>query len=60
MTRFFVGGPIAPDDMEGTIWDFLKYIESKLGDRSTAVAAEKHQPPARLLLLARGRLMIKY
>ena len=42
MTRFFAGGPLAPDDLEGTIWDFLKYIESKLGDRSTAVATEKH------------------
>ena len=60
MTRFFAGGPLAPDDLEETILDFLKYIESKLGDRSTAVASEKPQPPARLLLLARRGLMIRY
>jgi choline monooxygenase len=39
-TRYFGGGPLAPDDLEGTIWDFLKYMESKLGDKITAVAAE--------------------
>lgn len=39
-TRFFAGGPLAPDDLEGTIWDFLKYMESKLGAKSVAVAAE--------------------
>ena len=39
-TRFFAGGPLAPDDPECTIWDFLKYIESKLGNRSAAIAAE--------------------
>jgi hypothetical protein len=48
------------EELEETIWDFLKYIESKLGDRSTAIASEKDQPPARLLLLARGGLMIRY
>ena len=39
-TRFFAGGPLAPDDLEGTIWDFLKYVESKLGEKSISVAAE--------------------
>ncbi|WP_335752989.1 SRPBCC family protein [Sulfitobacter sp.] len=39
-TRYFSGGPLAPDDLEGTIWDFLKYMERKLGDKITAVAAE--------------------
>lgn len=39
-TRFFEGGPLAPDDLEGTIWDFLKYMEGMLGDTSVAAAAE--------------------
>ena len=25
-TRYFHGGPLAPDDLEGTIWDFLQYM----------------------------------
>jgi len=25
-TRTFEGGPLAPDDYEGTIWDFTKYM----------------------------------
>lgn len=30
-TRFFQGGPLAPEDLEGTIWDFLGYMERMLG-----------------------------
>lgn len=25
-TRYYRGGPLAPDDLEGTIWDFLQYM----------------------------------
>ncbi len=25
-TRFYHSGPLAPDDLEGTIWDFLNYM----------------------------------
>ncbi len=25
-TRYFHSGPLAPDDLEGTIWDFLQYM----------------------------------
>lgn len=39
-TRFFAGGPLAPDDLEGTIWDFLAYMDSKLGVEPVAAAAE--------------------
>jgi len=39
-TRFFAGGPLAPDDLEGTIWDFLSYMDSKLGVKPVATAAE--------------------
>ncbi|SNT73897.1 aromatic ring-hydroxylating oxygenase subunit alpha [Paracoccus seriniphilus] len=39
-TRYFSGGPLAPDDLEGTIWDFLKYMESRLGVKREAIAAE--------------------
>ena len=31
-TRTFDGGPLAPDDYEGTIWDFTKYMAGKIGD----------------------------
>ncbi|WP_371225405.1 aromatic ring-hydroxylating oxygenase subunit alpha [Roseovarius sp. 2305UL8-3] len=31
-TRGYHGGPLAPDDVEGTIWDFIKYIARKTGD----------------------------
>ena len=29
-TRYFRSGPLAPDDFEGTIWDFLQYMARKL------------------------------
>jgi hypothetical protein len=29
-TRFFKCGPLGPDDLEGTIWDFLKYMAREL------------------------------
>ena len=29
-TRTYQGGPLAPDDMEGTIWDFIQYMAGKL------------------------------
>ena len=25
-TRYYQSGPLAPDDLEGTIWDFLQYM----------------------------------
>ncbi|MDA1238591.1 MAG: aromatic ring-hydroxylating dioxygenase subunit alpha [Proteobacteria bacterium] len=31
-TRYFRGGPLAPGDLEGTIWDFFLYMESKLNE----------------------------
>jgi hypothetical protein len=30
-TRFYHSGPLAPDDLEGTIWDFLHYMGQRLG-----------------------------
>ncbi len=33
-TRFYHSGPLAPDDLEGTIWDFLNYMGRKLGANS--------------------------
>ena len=30
-TRYFTGGPLAPDDLEGTIWDFLNYMDRMVG-----------------------------
>ena len=30
-TRTYHGGPLAPDDFEGTIWDFIQYIGRKMG-----------------------------
>ncbi|WP_052261797.1 aromatic ring-hydroxylating oxygenase subunit alpha [Leisingera sp. ANG-M1] len=30
-TRYFQNGPLAPDDLEGTIWDFLGYMGRMLG-----------------------------
>ena len=30
-TRTYRGGPLAPDDFEGTIWDFIQYMARKLG-----------------------------
>jgi phenylpropionate dioxygenase-like ring-hydroxylating dioxygenase large terminal subunit len=32
-SRNFSGGPLAPDDLEGTIWDFTQYLARKLGTR---------------------------
>ena len=29
-TRYFPCGPLAPDDLEGTIWDFLQYLARRL------------------------------
>jgi len=31
-TRYFRGGPLGPHDLEGTIWDFFLYMESKLNE----------------------------
>ena len=28
-TRSYHGGPLAPDDVEGTIWDFIRYLARK-------------------------------
>ena len=30
-TRTYHGGPLAPDDFEGTIWDFIQYVGRKMG-----------------------------
>ncbi|WP_298361971.1 aromatic ring-hydroxylating dioxygenase subunit alpha [uncultured Litoreibacter sp.] len=30
-TKHYHGGPLAPDDMEGTIWDFVHYMARHLG-----------------------------
>lgn len=30
-TRCFAGGPLAPDDFEGTIWDFVQYMAIRMG-----------------------------
>ncbi len=30
-SRYYQGGPLAPADYEGTIWDFTQYLASKLG-----------------------------
>ena len=30
-TRGFDGGPLAPDDFEGTIWDFIQYMAARMG-----------------------------
>jgi choline monooxygenase len=30
-TRYFPHGPLAPEDLEGTIWDFLMFMAGKLG-----------------------------
>ena len=29
-TRYYASGPLAPDDLEGTIWDFLQYLAKRL------------------------------
>lgn len=29
-TRHYTSGPLAPDDLEGTIWDFLQCLAKKL------------------------------
>jgi phenylpropionate dioxygenase-like ring-hydroxylating dioxygenase large terminal subunit len=31
-TRTFDGGPLAPDDFEGTIWDFIQYMAARMGN----------------------------
>lgn len=33
-TQYYNSGPLAPADYEGTIWDFLNYIGSRLGKKS--------------------------
>ncbi|MDE2793028.1 MAG: aromatic ring-hydroxylating dioxygenase subunit alpha [Paracoccaceae bacterium] len=33
-TRHYSSGPLAPDDLEGTIWDFLQYMAKKLTSNS--------------------------
>ena len=30
-TRYYHSGPLAPDDLEGTIWDFLNYMGRMVG-----------------------------
>ncbi|MCR9125110.1 MAG: aromatic ring-hydroxylating dioxygenase subunit alpha [Rhodobacteraceae bacterium] len=30
-TRYFPHGPLGPEDLEGTIWDFLQYMAGRLG-----------------------------
>jgi phenylpropionate dioxygenase-like ring-hydroxylating dioxygenase large terminal subunit len=30
-TRHYPGGPLAPDDYEGTIWDFTRYVARQIG-----------------------------
>ncbi len=30
-TRNFPGGPLAPDEFEGTIWDFIQYMGARMG-----------------------------
>ena len=35
-TRYYKTGPLGPEDLEGTIWDFLNYMASKLGDDVSA------------------------
>ena len=30
-TKTYHGGPLAPADFEGTIWDFIRYVGSRLG-----------------------------
>ncbi len=39
-TRMFRSGPLAPDDFEGTIWDFLLYVAGKLGADVELATAE--------------------
>lgn len=39
-TRYFSGGPLAPDDLEGTIWDFLGYMDRMTGAQSVPRAAK--------------------
>ncbi len=38
-TRFYTPGPLAPDDYEGTIWDFLTYMAGRLGTSPAPRAA---------------------
>jgi phenylpropionate dioxygenase-like ring-hydroxylating dioxygenase large terminal subunit len=33
-TRNYRGGPLAPDDFEGTIWDFIQYMGRKMGNQA--------------------------
>ncbi len=33
-TKYYEPGPLAPDDFEGTIWDFLQYIATNLGHKN--------------------------
>ena len=35
-TRYYQTGPLAPDDLEGTIWDFLHYMGRRLGTEQQA------------------------
>jgi len=37
-TRHFPHGPLAPDDLEGTIWDFLMFMAKTLGAEERAEA----------------------
>lgn len=39
-TRYYQTGPLAPDDYEGTIWDFLHYMAAQLAQDAEARAAE--------------------
>jgi choline monooxygenase len=35
-TRYLRSGPLGPNDLEGTIWDFLQYMAGKLGREQSA------------------------
>ncbi|MGB7260783.1 MAG: aromatic ring-hydroxylating dioxygenase subunit alpha [Albidovulum sp.] len=35
-TRYYTNGPLGPEDLEGTIWDFLQYMASRLGAGTAA------------------------
>ena len=33
-SRYYEPGPLAPDDFEGTIWDFLQYLARRLSSKA--------------------------
>jgi len=38
-SRSYVPGPLAPDHVEGTVWDIIQYMARRLGEPSAAPAA---------------------